>query len=1488
MQSILPPLFSFLASPVSPVSTGRHIQAKAAALILAPLLWCNPALAQTQLFVNEIMASNSSGITDVTGAHEDWFEIYNPNDLVVDIAGYYLSDKTSNPKKHRIPSGFAETRIPPHGYLVIWASEKPERGPLHAAFALSASGENVVISAPDGSLTDVVTFGAQTKDVSYGRYPDGSASWILFSGATPGANNAGGTTLGERLPPPVFSVPAGFKTGAFGLSLTHPDPGVTIRYTTDGSEPVESDAPLVWKYKNKYNYGSRNDAPRLDQGLLEETNQSYPYSLPIRIDDRSAAANRVSMKSSTESYEVSYLPENPVYKGTVIRAKAFKAGSIPSETVTKTYFVSPAGANRYSMPVISLVSDERSFFDYSTGIYTAGRQYDRFLDDNTLQNGNCWYTNYTMDGGDWERRGSFELFEDGQVVFNQENVGFRTHGYCSRRSPQKSLRLYSDTYFNHTFFPDQKANPKRLLLRTRGNEPAPSTEFRDLFCQKLVEFLHFDSQSSKPAVIFMNGEYWGLQSIRERFDRFYLEGKYGVDRDNLDVIQIAFTTPALYEVEEGDSLAFVTLKDFISNNDLQEPANYEKLKTMIDLDNYTDYQIAELVIDNHDWPFHNIRLWRTKVPAMKPGAPYGHDGRWRLMFYDGDITFSSAQTFNNFANASGSPSLFGKLFKKILLNPDFRTSIISRTADLLNSHFTADRANVILDRFRQMFEPLMPECVDRWKEEPKMISPWSAPQSMEGWDQSVRAIKNFVTARPVAFREMVRRQFGSELADFDLSVSVSDPADGFIRINQIDITAATPGIPENPYPWTGIYFKTIPVKLTAVPTPDSYFVMWQGSNGFSSQDPGITITSDADLLEYHAIFRKKPVLSDLVVNGTSINPRFSPTTSDYSLTIPAATGSVTVTPTFGERTARANIGANSGSYVPIANGAASQPIEMAPGINKIRLQVYDFDGTGARFYTVTVNREMTEPGYAFEFEGSGTSAGGIPYVQINKRIETADFTLETWIRTSDSPVTGTEGYLATALFNSDMPGDANDFSMGMLNNRISFFDGSAKKTTIGETNVADGHWHHVAVVREAGVAVSIYVDGRLDKKNTSGAGRATLNENSYITLGGNPADAGQSFPGAMDETRIWTTARTAAELSQNMCLPPAANAGGLKAYYKFDIGINDPATTVPDLTGNGNTGTIGNLNTATINRVESYAMVVPGAVNAADVDAAGFTVSWVAPSLGTAERYFLDVSTDRAFAPGTFLPGFEALQVNGTSQRVTIPAGERNGRTAATDYYLRVRADKTSVAGQGAFSGAEIAFNPLPVTLISFTVKKTEYANLLEWTVTSELAFDRYVIERSMDAKTFAEIGSIRAVADGKPEVTGYSYVDEHLPVAAPATIYYRLRMVGRAGGDQAASFTFSRIVSITRQPEDSLPGQVYPNPSNGKMVYVDIRAKQSETWQMTTFSAGGIRCSSFNISLKKGVNKVSIPVENLPAGVYIISLRNSLLQETVRKMVIE
>lgn len=144
------------------------------------------------VFVNEFVASNSTGIVDETGQAEDWVELWNPNAFAVDLTGWHLTDDLANPTRWTFPA----LTIAPLGYALVWCDSDPNDGPLHATFGLSANGEFIGLSASAAfgdAWVDTHAFPAQTTDVSEGRSPDGGAAWVFFTAPTPLASNATGT-----------------------------------------------------------------------------------------------------------------------------------------------------------------------------------------------------------------------------------------------------------------------------------------------------------------------------------------------------------------------------------------------------------------------------------------------------------------------------------------------------------------------------------------------------------------------------------------------------------------------------------------------------------------------------------------------------------------------------------------------------------------------------------------------------------------------------------------------------------------------------------------------------------------------------------------------------------------------------------------------------------------------------------------------------------------------------------------------------------------------------------------------------------------------------------------------------------------------------------------------------------------------------------------------------------------------------------------------
>ena len=151
--------------------------------------------------VNEFMADNETVIQDESGAFEDWIELYNPTDKVVNLSNYFLTDDFNNPEKWALP----DTSIPPGGFLLIWADNDDEEGPLHTNFGLNNDGERIGVYLKEvlgTQVVDTVTFGPQSDDISYGRETDGANHFVAFSKPTPGHSNDNSNTIEDPVDAP--------------------------------------------------------------------------------------------------------------------------------------------------------------------------------------------------------------------------------------------------------------------------------------------------------------------------------------------------------------------------------------------------------------------------------------------------------------------------------------------------------------------------------------------------------------------------------------------------------------------------------------------------------------------------------------------------------------------------------------------------------------------------------------------------------------------------------------------------------------------------------------------------------------------------------------------------------------------------------------------------------------------------------------------------------------------------------------------------------------------------------------------------------------------------------------------------------------------------------------------------------------------------------------------------------------------------------------
>jgi hypothetical protein len=541
-----------------------------------------------------------------------------------------------------------------------------------------------------------------------------------------------------------------------------------------------------------------------------------------RVVELSAAGSNAQIRYTLDGSlpnEQSTLYSGPVQLDAtaVLRVRTFVAGILPGPVTTGTYLIDDMPA----LPVVSISTDPANFFDPGIGIYVKGPNAHPEV---PYYDANFW--------NNWERPVNVEFFEaDGTRRLNAPG-GVKVFGGDSVGNEQKSLALYArgrygSEFFNYKFFNDKDIEQfKRIALRNSGQDWA-NTLFRDGMHQSLIMGqMDIDYQAYRPAVLILNGEYWGIHNIREKVDDDYVEANHKVAKDNIDYL---FHFDGKVNVGRGDIEHYNAMLAFMEANDMTLPESYEYLKTQMDMNEYLNYQVAQMYWVNTAWLSENTKLWRPRVEG----------GKWRWMLFDTDFGFGLYESYHinmlEHSTATDGPSWPNPpwstfLFRKLVENPQFRDDFVQRFAAHLNTTFLLERVLEIMDRVAGNIRTEMPATMDRWGGTLDEMMGFAFPSTLAEWDSNIEVMKKFALRRPVYARQHLIDFFGLS-GTFRLTIHTYPSQAGKVLINNVPIP---------PGRFSGLFFKDVPLALTVAPNEGYRFVRWQGGSGLN---PVSTVTS---------------------------------------------------------------------------------------------------------------------------------------------------------------------------------------------------------------------------------------------------------------------------------------------------------------------------------------------------------------------------------------------------------------------------------------------------------------------------------------------------------------------------------------------------------------------------------------------------------------------------------------------------------------------
>lgn len=474
-----------------------------------------------------------------------------------------------------------------------------------------------------------------------------------------------------------------------------------------------------------------------------------------------------------------------VSETTVVRSRCFESAKVPGPIVSRTYFV---GETFKNLPFVSVTADPETLFGDTIGIYLNNHERSRNV--------------YKKK----DAPGNLEFFpNDGSKGFTV-NGGIRIGGENNWAShTQKALNFslkgkYGDDEIKYDLFPGTGIPIHTGVALREGGDNWNNAMLRDSFWWYLAadRQLKVDTSARRPVVSFINGQYWGIYNLRDRWNEQWFHQHYGIDDGNYDHLGYGrFTSSSTTlgahhgEITEWDDL----YENFIKVNDLTDPENWSFIESRIDIDSYIDFVICESYGNNTSWR-HNREFWKER----KPGA------KWRWFIPDMDRTWQSVSgnTFSSMLSGSG-------ILSRLRVNPTFRARLAQRFAAHIHSTFDPARVNGLLDNLAPLLEPELERHVDRWDGDGTTLSRYA--------DQT-QVIRDFADERGDRVIDQIRDGLALEN---DVTLTLALVGEGSFKLAGVKTTSSTARI-----------FPDLETTMEAIPAPGFSFSHWTGITGPAS------------------------------------------------------------------------------------------------------------------------------------------------------------------------------------------------------------------------------------------------------------------------------------------------------------------------------------------------------------------------------------------------------------------------------------------------------------------------------------------------------------------------------------------------------------------------------------------------------------------------------------------------------------------------------
>ena len=749
-----------------------------------------PSPLQGKLRIAELMEHNKTVLMDADGEFPDWIELWNCSDEVLDLEGWVIADGEKK-EGWTLPA----LRMSPDGRAVVFASRKDRRdGELHTDFALSED-ERVVLRDAQGLVVDTADCEICGGDVSMALtesgaweqsllptpgYPNSRTGYELFSETLIPAgpleicevmtNNFSAVVTGNRddcdwveiknisaepvLLSDYFLSDKGSQLQRYRLPETTLRPGeVTALLCVSGATSVDLRPSTGFGLSGTEEqlFLSTAEGAVIDRcflrgipaggtyGRRDGEGGFFYFAAPSFLRDNEGGARFVAdtpvslspdgVFEGVDSVSVTLAGEgtirytldgsaptenSPVYTGPVkvektgvLRARAFQDNCLPSFPLNLSFFLNEG----HSLPVLSLVTDSPWQFGI---MYDSGQRGLELPGAISL---------YRADGEGFTIGCGISMNGETSLSELKKNMSLRFRGCYGADTLRCDIYGGGETAFTN------------LLLR--AGQDQNSAIIRNELAQALCDRAgaRLINQRSIWGVLYVNGEYEGLYTLKEKANEQLYASVAGVSRESVELVE----APASY----GSDFETHVIEPSFSGELLTEEG-YAAFCEQVDIDGLIDWLILEGFCGNTDVTMGNVRYARSAEA----------DGKWHFLFYDLDAAFrTTAYMYTTLMSPFSADNIqISAPVLKLMQNPAFRGRFLTRSAELLGESLTNEAILEEIDRQVSIIEPEVAR--DRIRRE----------RTDKVWHSAVESLKQMVTGedwRQCAIDSLVR-VFGLE------------------------------------------------------------------------------------------------------------------------------------------------------------------------------------------------------------------------------------------------------------------------------------------------------------------------------------------------------------------------------------------------------------------------------------------------------------------------------------------------------------------------------------------------------------------------------------------------------------------------------------------------------------------------------------------------------------------------------------------------------